>query len=256
MSLSQILKEMAVTKPIAEADITMENPGTYNARVGLKKASEEQLKYLKLQYRNELRSSLAYIVVTGGQRGAFTELATTDTFGCFSVDPEAFYMDLASRVSPALFGRESIKYMFNIVSNILEDKATELELRSYPMLSFNDKYNRAVNNVQELAEVIKEAINDQVGSELVGLDAAYSVVDMAIQKNHTAAVTPIILSTGDEKLALDLQKNLKRLTSKVFLVVTGKASKSLQLADGAIAVKTVNEDSVGSALSAIKSKLL
>ena len=256
MSLNSILKEMAVNRPNAEMDVQMGGESTYRSREGLKRAATETLKRLKLDYRNELMTSTAFIIVTGASKDQFSDLASGDTFGCFSADPEEFYKDLASKINPSLFGREGVRQLFNIAGNILEDKALELDINSYPMLMFNEKYNRAVNNVDDFSALIRNAINDQVGSEIVGINAVHSIVDKAISKNHSAVVTPIVLNTADEKFALDLQVNLKRLTSRVFLVVAGKASKDLSKAKDALLVKTVSEETVDEALITIRNKIL
>lgn len=265
MSLSTVLKEIETNRPNAEMDITMGSPQTYGGRVGLKRAAIEAVERLKLEYRNELMASTSFIIVTGSARNAFSELASSEKFECFSVDSEELYRDLVSSVDPQLFGRENAKGLFNIIDNVLRDKAVDLGIRSYPTLSFSDKYNSAVNNAEDLVSLVKTAINDQVGSEIVGLNSVYSIVDEAIKRNHSATVTPVILNTSDEKFALDLQKNLKRrrhsdgtysgLTDKVFLVVSGKASKEVR-ATATVSVKEVSEETVGEALTTIRSKIL
>ena len=263
MSLSTILKEMETNRPNANMDVTMGNPNTLGGRQGLKRAATEAMKRLTLDYRKELLSSSAFIVVTGAARNAFTDEASAETFGCFSSDPERFFKDLTSRISPTLFGREGPRQLFNIAGNVLYDKAMELDLASYNGLSFNDRYNRGVKNAEDFELLIREAIVDQVGSEIVGIDAVYSLAETAIKRNHEAPVTPIILNTDDEKFALDLFKNLKTrtlpdgmnagLTPNVFLVVAGKASKDLQKLG--VHVKTVNEASVAETLTDIRNKV-
>lgn len=263
MSLSTILKEMETNRPNANMDVTMGNPQTLGGRQGLKRAATEAMKRLTMDYRKELLSSSAFIVVTGSNRNTFVELASADTFGCFSSDPERFFKDLTSRISPTLFGREGARQLFNIAGNVLYDKAMELDLASYNGLSFNDRYNRGVKNAQDFELLIRDAIVDQVGSEIVGIDAVYSLAETAIKKNHEANVIPIILNTDDEKFALDLLKNLKTralpdgmragLTPNVFLVVAGKASKEVQkLGDH---MKTVNEETVAEALTNIRNRV-
>jgi hypothetical protein len=193
--------------------------------------------------------------VTGSESQSFAGLASNDTFGCFNADPEEFYRDLSSRIDPSLFGREGIRHLFNIAGNILEDKALELDIGSYPMLQFSDRYNSAVNSIEDFIPLIRRAVNDQVGSEIVGINAINTVTDLAIKKGHSASVAPVVLRTDDEVFALDLQKNLTRLTPKVFLVVAGKASKGLKQSSN-IPVKTVSEETVGEALSTIRNKIL
>jgi len=266
MSLKSIIEKMEVCRPNANMVVDQKPETTYNGRLGLKRAAMETLKRLRLEYRNELMTSTVFIVVTGPNRDLFTEFASSKTFGCFSTDPEAFYKDLASRITPSLFGREGARQLFNIAGNILEDKALELDIQSYPMLQFNERYNVSVKNVEEFVPVIRAALNDQVGSEIVAINAVHSIVDQAIEKGHSASVTPVILNTADEKFALDLLNNVKKrrlangtfigLSDKVFLVVAGKPSKALHAAKEAVVVKNVTEESVDEALSTIRSKIL
>lgn len=256
MSLNHTLSEISVYKEQAAQNVDMGHPSTFGARLGLKKAAEEKLKQLRLEYRNKLMSSVAFILVSGPNKDSFQELATGPLFGCFSADPEAMFKEMSGKINPTLFGRESTRNLFNVVSNLLEDKCLELDIQSYPMVMFNDKYNVPTNTAEEFALVVRNAVVDQVGSEIVGINALQSIVDSAISKNHDAQVTPIVLNVTDEKFALDLNKNLRRLTNKVFLVVAGKASKDLSKTEGAILVKNVTEDSVGEALGTIRNKVL
>lgn len=263
MSLTAILEQMNQTRPTAEMDVTLGNQQTYNGRVGLKRASVEKMKRLRLEYRNEVMDSALFIVVTGPGRDKFTEVATSDAFGCFASDPDSFFKDLVSRIDQKLFGRESTKHLFSIAENVLMDKAQEIDIASTYALNFSDKYNIGFPTAEEFSAVIRNAISDQIGSEIVGINAVNTIVDAAIAKGHSQAVTPIVLSTSDEKFALDLQKNLKTrnlspgvtsgLTDRVFLVVAGKGGKSLQSEH--LTLKTVTEESVADALAKIKDKI-
>ncbi len=256
MSLVKILREMEENRPNSEMVLTMENPNTHGAKVGLKRSATEALLRLRTEYRKELLASTVFIITTGTAKDQFTELASNEIFDCFSADPEEFYKDIASRIDPTLYKRESIRHLYNIAGNILEDKCLELDIISFPMLMFSEKYNIGVTNAEEFAASLKNSINDQVGSEIVGINAVNSIVDLAIKRNHSAKVTPLVLNTSDEKLALDLLKNLKRLTPRTFLVVAGKSSKELKDNKEVILVKNVTEDTVGEALTSIRNKIL
>lgn len=261
MSLINIVKQIENYQPQADAEVSLDFPNTYSARLGVKRSAMDAIKRLKDEYRKILLESTAFIVVTGNGRDNFATLASNENFGCFSANSEDFYNDLVDRVSPptikpSLFGRENVRSLFSIAQNVLRERADALEIRDYPSLMFSEKYNMGINSKEEFVSLIKRAINDQVGSELVGINAVHSVVSTALDRKHTAPVTPIILNTEDEVLALDLQKTLKRLTPKVFLVVAGKAAKTTHSFTGAISVKTVNEDSVTDALNKIKNVLL
>lgn len=255
MSLTNILTELEKNIPIAQTEVPSEPSTTYRGRIGLKRSAEEVVKRLKLDYRNELMNSTVFIVVTGVAQEQLTSVACGSTFGCFSSDPDSLFSYLASKVNPTLFGREGVRHLFNIAGNVLEDRALELDIASYPMLQFNEKYNTGVNSANELSVLLKRAITDQVGSEIVGINAIHSIVDKAISTKHSAEVTPVVLNTSDEKFALDLYKNLGRLKSKTFLVVAGKPSKALQVVKEAVVVKNVSEDSVGEALATIRNRI-
>ena len=257
MSLSTILQEIEKTKPIAELDLTLGNENTFRGREGMKRAAIDKLEQLKTDYKKALVESTFFIILTGANRTLFNEVASNPDFECFSVDPDNFYNDLSSRVDEKLFGRESTKYLFNIANNALYDKALEIGIsrNSLTEIKFDERYNTAVKNHQELANLLKLAVNQQIGSEIVGLDALSSIVNKALEKKHASSITAVLLNTGDENFALDLQKNLTRLKTKTFIVVAGKASKTLQNLPGAFHVKNVTEESVGETLKLIRNKI-
>lgn len=257
MSLNAILQEIEKTRPVATLDLTLGNENTFRGREGMKRAAVDRLEQLKTDYKKALVESTFFIILTGANRTLFNEVASNPDFGCFSVDPDNFYNDLASRVDSKLFGRESTKYLFNIANNALYDKALEIGVsrNSIVEIKFDERYNRAVKNTNELAALLKQAVNDQIGSEIVGLDAITSIADRALEQKHSGSITPVLLNTGDENFALDLQKNLTRLKTKTFIVVAGKASKTLQTFPGAFVVKNVTEETVGETLKSIRNKI-
>jgi len=265
MNLSNILNELEKNRPNADLELQTGNPSTYGARLGIKRAATEAVKRLTIDYRNELLTSAVFIVTTGKDRDQFNELASSDVFGCFSSDPTSLFKELTSKIDTKLYGRESTRALFGMVANALWDKAIDLDIAQYDPLSFNEKYNRGVANVEELTDLVKSAFLDQVGSEMVGINAVHSIAQNAIDKKHTGSTTPVILSTSEEKFALDLYQNLKRhrlpdgtyrgLSDKVFLVVAGKGSTNLKGAKDSILVKNVSEETVGEALATVRNKL-
>ena len=130
----------------------------------------------------------------------------------------------------------------------------ELDVNSYNQLILREKYIRPVSSQADFTTIVKEALNEQIGSEIVGIQAVTSILDDAISRNHTRKTTPILLSTGDEKLALDLLRDLGTGGNRVLLVLAGKASKAYK-GQESINVKEVTEESVKSALDSIKSSL-
>lgn len=255
MSLQTVLAEIKSVKSFAEEDTNSGPPETLNTRRGRKAQAIEQLKRLKRDYRQQLMQNTVFIIATGSGREEFTKSAVED-FGLFSVDPEAFYKDLASRIPEVLYkGKEGVSNIFDVVGRHLEDKMMELDVNSYNQLLFKAGYAKAVNSVDEFTQLLKSAINQQIGSEIAGIQAVASLTDIAIEKNHADKITPVVLSTGDEEFALQLLKDLERLTTRVFLAVSGDTKNNLKSVDGALLLKDTTKKAVETALKEMRKSL-
>ena len=252
MSLSKTLEEIKVYKPISEENL-MDGPReTYAGREGRKRNATSRLAELKERYIDELRLSALFILVSGSGKAQFAEVAKNE-FKCFTADPEGFYKDLANRLPKELWVQKTpAANLFDIMGRHLEDKANEMKIIGYPQLIFHSKYQKACNGLEDFKNLIKEAINDQVGSEITGLHIIRAIVDEAIEANHGGKVTPIVLATDDEKLALDLKSTLGRIGSRAFLVAAGKGAKTVKSTEGAFTVKEITNESVENILTNIR----
>jgi len=252
MSLSKTLEEIKVQKPLAEEDISQGPRETYQGREGRKRNAINRLKDLKEQYIDELRTSAVFILVAGSAKDQFAETAKAE-FKCFTSDPEGFYKDLANRLPVTLYNQKTPpSNLFDIMGRHLEDKATEMKIEGYPLMVFKAKYQRHCEGKEDFVQLIKEAINDQVGSEIVGLHVVRTLADEAIAAEHGGKLTPIVLTTSDEKFALDLKGNLGRIGSRAFLVAAGKGAKTIKSTEGAFTVKEVTNESVENILTNIR----
>ena len=257
MSLAQVRDKIKQVLPMALQDADSGPYETLAGRRGQKRQAEEKLKQLKSEYTQLLLRSAIFIVTTGTGASEFAALASSEAGNCFAADSEKFYTDIVNSVNPALYLRESLPNLFGVVSRALETKMMGISLiqNSYPSLNYKETYARAVKNKEDLLAVLKVALTEQVGGEMVGIQAIHDLVDEAIQKNHGASLTPIVLKTTDEVLALKLLPALERLTPRVFLVGVGKTSKAVKAVEGAIFVKEASAETVESALTTVRSNL-
>jgi hypothetical protein len=254
MALAEILKEIKTVQPFADESLENGPMETLNARRGRKVQSLERLRQLKGEYTRELSRSSLFLVVTGTGREEFCKLA--NEVGLFTADPESIYRELAAQVSPELYlGKETLVNLFDVLGRCLETKAIELDIIGYPMLRYSEKYRKVVASTGDFVNLITRAINDQVGAEIAGICAIRSVADVAIGREHAAKTTSILLPTGDEQLVTELVRDLERLTPRVFMVVAGKASKSMRGIDGALFVREPTKESVTDVLKEIKSSI-
>lgn len=252
MSLETTIKELKELKPFAEENVEEGPVETLSGRRGRKNQAIERLKFLRRQYTADLLDSAIFIIVCGSKRTEFETIATSEKFGLFSTDPETFYKDLANRVHPTIYGNNSSpSNLFDVLGRHLEDKMNELDLNEYNQMIFKDKYIKVIKNPEEFVTLLKVAINEQIGAEIVGIQAISSIADKAIEVEHSTKTTPIVLNTQDEKLALDLVRDLERLTKRVFLVTVGKTSKELKGVEDSTVLKEATEESVTSTLTQI-----
>lgn len=255
MSLQQLVEKIKANKVLADEDVETGAPETLNARRGRQRQAVEQLKLLRTQYAQELMRSVVFILAVGSDSKELADALEKD-YGVLKADPELFYTELASRVNPQLYkGRESTSSMFDTLSSHLEDVALKLGIVGYPQLIFKASYRRMLNDENDFRELVKLAINDQVGSEIVGIQAVQAVTDTAIEKGHADRVTPIVLSLDDPNLAVSLLDTLRRLTPNVAMVTVGKAPKGFK--ERSInTLKNVNQENVEYTLNLIKNKII
>lgn len=255
MSLVKVLEEMKKYRPFIEENTDTGPQETLSARRGRKRQAIESMKTLKRQYTESLLRSAVFILVTGSESKEF-ETVAKEQFGCLSSDPNGFYVNLASRVHPSLYSeKEAVSNIFDVVGRHLEDAARELDVVGYPQLIFKQEYRRTIKNQEDFVNLLKIAINQQVGGEMVGLYAINTLTDAAIANNYAETVTPIVLATENAGLAKDLVAALERLTPKVFCVLAGKGPKNLKQVQGLLAIKDASPSNVEQTLKTIKSNL-
>lgn len=253
MSLEKILNEIKLIKPFVTEDVDSGPAETLNARRGRKFQAMEQLKRLKREYRLSLLDTAVFIITTGNEKEEFQRIAT-ENCGCFSADPEEFYKDLANRVHPTLYlGKEGISNIFDVLGRHLEDKMIELDIIEYNQLFFRQEFNKKIETTQDFVEMIKKTINTQIGAEIIGIQAVTSLVDKALEREHSFNITPIVLSTSDERLIGDMTKDLQKLTKRIFVVSAGEdVSEVVKTIEDSMIVKELTKENVDKVFKSIK----
>ena len=255
MSLSNVLEKIKKVQPFALEDTTSGPIETLRARRGRKNQAIEEFTRLKKEYETELRRTAAFILVVGDKRQDFNDLAVQN-YKCFSSDPNNFFSDLAGRVPQSLYmGKEGLPNLFDILGRHLEDKMLALDVIGYPQLIYRQEYAQAIRNTEDFATLVRRAVVEQVGGEIVGVQAIRNLADDAINQGHSSKFTPIMLPTNDEKFALTIARDLEKITPRIFVVAAGKVSKLLKSYQDTVYVKEVTNETVESALKTISNTL-
>lgn len=252
MSLKNTLAEIKRLKPIAEEDVNSGAPETLNARRGRKNQAVEALKRLRREYKTEMQIGSVFLISTGSSREETTK-QIVEAHKWFQADPENFYADLAKRVAPALYlNKTSVSNVFDVLGRHLEDKMMELDINEYNQLIFKAEYAEKISSQEEFTRLIKKAINNQIGSEIVGIQSIEGLVDQAIEQGHDKPIMPIVLTTNDTDLIQSLVKDLPRLTSQVFVIGSGEVENKIKNLDGAIVLEDNSAKAIKAALNTLK----
>lgn len=252
-TLNTIIAEIDKVKPLAEQDVeTNANPQTLTAKRGQKRQAVEKLTSLSKDYEILLRNNALFLIVTGSERDTFAGLAA-EKFSCYVTNPENLYTDIVNKIPDSILnGRESASSLFGLVSRHLEDKAGDLFALEMPLMTFKQAYNRAIKSKDDLLQLTKQAINEQVGVELVGAQAVRDIVKSAIETKHVERITPVVLNTSDEKLAQELLSGLSRMTHRVYLVQAGETTANLAMSDEIVNLTNIDEKSMGKFMKNLK----
>lgn len=222
MNLKELGKEIKLQQKIAESDPGTE-PNTRRMRLGNIAQAKDKLQGLRLEYNKQILSSAVFIIATGPDAKKFSSLAEKNG-GCFSVNAEDFYKDLIKDVPVELYvNKQASGNLLEFISNNLEEKARTLAIVSYPGIVMDSKYNNKVlKDEKDLLALTKIVINEKVGGEIIGIDAADQISDKLLKSKNSGKAVPIVLIATDTSIAEDLAKGLKRsITRKTFIVSAG-----------------------------------
>lgn len=227
MSLETVLEKIKEQKVIAQQDLDSVDRRVYPYKKGQVEAAKETLEKLYIDYKNELLKRSIFILVTGSESNKFADLANTKG-KTFSLDAKVLFKDIVSELNPELYLNKTANApLFDIVSNVLEKKMKNLDVMSYNSLVFNQKYLRNIKNKTDMEEVVKEAIIDIVGGEVVGLDALERITKTAVNNNYKSRIVPILLHNEDDRFISDISTTLRSLNPRVIRIVAGEVSTDI-----------------------------
>lgn len=253
--LQTIMKDIRDTKAIIGMKPS-EDVRKRNFELGNIRQAKEKLNRLFMEYRKEILKSSVFLVVTGSQSEDFSKVADED-FSCFSFDAESLYRTLTDAIPPQLYqNKESSRNLLDHVSNAFEDRALQIDIIGYNAIIFKADYRKMLTSKEDALQLVKKAVNDSVGAEVVGLDAIDKASSLAIEKDFDGKVVPIVLHTKDQTLTKELTTALKRLTKNVFLITTGtKIEKDLK-ESSLSSIKSVDKETVQKTLTKVKENVL
>lgn len=258
--MSTNLKELGDSIKKAQA-VSKMDPGTdvnvRRVRLGNIMQAKEQLRLLSQEYRQALIARSTFIIVTGSLASKFSELAEAE-FSCFSANAEDFYTEMTAKVPAVLYQNvASSQNLFEHISAAIEERARKLDIVSYPALIFESRFKKNLKSKEEMLALAKIAINDKVGSEIVGIDALDKISQKVIDSELSGKTIPVILIAEDISIVEELARGLKRSLSRNTFVVSTGSKVDQKIKDISLtSLKTINSESVEKSLIKIKESLV
>ena len=228
LNLKDLAKELKKQQAIADTVPDTEEPNRRRMQLGNIMQAKEKIAGLQLEYKKQILSSAIFILATGSEAKKFASIAEK-SFECFSVNSDDFYKELIENVPKELYmGKTSSGNLLESIGNNLEEKARSLSIVSYPGLVMESKYKKMLKDENDLLALTKTVINDKVGGEIVGIDAASRISAKLLKAKKVGKKIPIVIRV-DEAAVEEIAKGLKRsITRKTFIIATGDSSEKTQ----------------------------
>lgn len=248
MSLEKILSQINLEKEVALMDLDTISAKALPYKKGQVEAAKAKLEGLYIDYKNELLKRAIFILVTGPDNATFANVAESE-YKCFSLDGKTLFKEIVSEISPEVYeGKTMNAPIFDIVSNVLEDKMKRLDIMSYNSLIFDTRYQRVVKNKGEMVDLVGQAIAGIIGAEVIGLDALERITLKAVNSNYKSGIVPILLHSDDEGFIVGISESLRKLNPRVVRVAAGKTKNDI---NALITLEESSETQVGKALKEI-----
>jgi hypothetical protein len=221
--LEQILDEINKQKKIAEIDLAEVSPRAYPYKKGQVDSAKNKLEGLYIDYKNEILNRAVFILVTGDKSKEFANVAKEE-YSCFSVSGETLAEEIVNDISPQLYQGKTVNAsIFDVMDSVLEKKMKALDVVSYNSLMFNTKYQRVIRNKDEMVTVVRDAVNDIVGGEVVALDALEKTAKEAVNKNYRSKLVPILIYSEDFNLIKTLSRDIVKINPRIARIIAGES---------------------------------
>jgi len=228
-SFEALIKDIEKNKVLANKVLDKPDPRTYTTQLGHIKRAKENLSELYLEYRKEVMQRAVFILAKGAQSKSFIDIAEKEGYGCFDLNADSVYEEIADKVNERYYdNQQSSPALFDILMSSFNDVCDDIGIIGYPAVLFESKYRRRLKSKKDLVDLVKQAYNDKVGSELVGLYAVEKIARKAVNEGYSGKTIPIILHSKDKDLLDTLETSLKEITVNVFKIATSsKQNKKL-----------------------------
>ena len=253
-NLQNILKEIKKNSDIVKAEV-LEGENTTRVAKDRQTNAKRRILDLQVDYRNALLARTVFIVLYGPDAKELAKIAEND-FGSYAADAESVFNRIADEIPAILYlNKSSSPSLFDVIAHALEGVAAEAGVSEFNSIQYKSSRDaKILKSKDDLKEVIKHTIVNQVGSELLAVHAVTATFMKALETEFDGKVYPVVMYTPDanyaKALVNDIHKHL--INHETYTITTSETEK---VTKNTIVLDKVSKESVKSALTSIKKSL-
>lgn len=218
--INKIIEEIRRQQELIKKEIVPDSR-TLNTQLGNIKRAEEDLSHLFIDLRNEVKDNLVLILVSGKHSSDFAKTAEED-FSCLAFEANSLFKQIASNVDDMFLGRSATPGIFDIAMGAMGDISHEIGIVGYNYVQFRSEDTIELNSRDDLVNLIANAFNREIGSELVVLKAVHDAALKIMNGDFVGKKVPVILYSDNEQLMSKIEEDAPRA---VGIVLTVKLTK-------------------------------
>lgn len=175
-------------------------PSSRNIMLGKARSAKESIKALNKEYEeNALMGSILFLT-NGANSKEFINISIND-FGCFGVNVDDMYEKLVSNVHTSFYMDKPVtSALISIIVDNFSTLGDSLGITSFPMPLYQQKYARRLKDKEDLLELVKQIVNDDIGIEANIMFATNNVIQQAIEEGFVGKTLPMVVYSNDELL--------------------------------------------------------
>jgi hypothetical protein len=256
--LTDIISKIEQAKVVAQAPVDPNDYKVYHGKVGAQRRAKEDLERLFMEYKQEIKHMILFIIVAGNGAKKFADVCEKHRWG-FSYDASQFYRDLTHDIDPLNWkGKAFGPGVVDILSRKIEDKADECDVVEHNLILFEHQHAQTIETLEQLTSHVATIFNEQIGVEFVAYDILNKMAIRGVEEKFDGSdmpVLPIVVKVGeDAALAREMLQHFPKLAPGNTFLVTAGVGVPKQLSEIASAkTAKVDKETVVEVLKTINS---
>lgn len=207
-NLAKILSDLDAVRRQASIDLGQVSVKFKSAQAIVKADAEARLPLIEAEYRDQVKTQVATIFVTGSQENqqAFATLAEAEG-ETLTVDADEIYKAMAFDVEPSIGAKRQFGgTQLNLLIRALEDAGRKAGVGFLPVPRLLDV--ETVRTPADTVALIKNMIGSQVAGDLHVRFLETRILEEALAKKYGEKIVPVVITGADPAEVVGLQERV------------------------------------------------